>query len=175
VSVILDEGAIRTDDLNTRWIPAISAAAGINTARDGAQALQVSFMPFSDEAKAAATIEPAASGGNAIFDLIKTFLTLVMVGVILFFAWKAIKRAESNRVPLRVPLDMRELEAGLAGLPAGVALAGAGGGGAAAGAPARKPIEAPPITLEGEITDLIERQPDEVAQTLRSWLADRRA
>jgi flagellar M-ring protein FliF len=132
-------------------------------------------MPFSDEAKAAATIEPAASGGNAIFDLIKTFLTLVMVGVILFFAWKAIKRAESNRVPLRVPLDMRELEAGLAGLPAGVALAGAGGGGAAAGAPARKPIEAPPITLEGEITDLIERQPDEVAQTLRSWLADRRA
>ena len=28
--------------------------------------------------------------------------------------------------------------------------------------------------VEGELTDLIEHQPDEVAQTLRSWLADRR-
>jgi flagellar biosynthesis/type III secretory pathway M-ring protein FliF/YscJ len=28
--------------------------------------------------------------------------------------------------------------------------------------------------IELEIADLIERQPDEVAQTLRSWLVDRR-
>jgi flagellar biosynthesis/type III secretory pathway M-ring protein FliF/YscJ len=28
--------------------------------------------------------------------------------------------------------------------------------------------------VEGELTNLIEHQPEEVAQTLRSWLADRR-
>ena len=32
----------------------------------------------------------------------------------------------------------------------------------------------PTLWIEGEITDLIERQPDEVAQTLRPWLAGRR-
>ncbi len=46
-----------------------------------------------------------------MFDLIKHVLTLLMIGLVLFFAWRAIKRAESNRVPLRVPLDLRELEA----------------------------------------------------------------
>ena len=114
----------------------------------------------------------SSSGSNPIFDLLKTVLTLAMIGLILFFAWRAIKKAEANRVPLRVPLDLRELEMpgmdGLDALPVGV-------GAAAVAAPARRPIEAPPATLEGEITELIERQPDEVAQTLRSWLADRRA
>jgi flagellar M-ring protein FliF len=92
-----------------------------------------------------------------------------MIGMVLFFAWRAIKKAEANRVPLRVPIDLRELEA-----PANVgalepAMAGARAGGAGA-----RSLEPPPPTIEGEITDLIERQPDEVAQTLRSWLADRR-
>ena len=41
-----------------------------------------------------------------------TSLTLLMIGLVLFFAWRAIKKAEANRVPLRVPLDLRELEAG---------------------------------------------------------------
>jgi len=102
-----------------------------------------------------------------LFDLIKHFLTLLMIGVVLFFAWKAIKRAENNRVPLRVPLDLLALEAPAALEPA---LATS----RIAAAPIRAPIDPPASTIEGEITDLIERQPDEVAQTLRSWLADRR-
>ena len=87
----------------------------------------------------------------------------------LFFAWRAIKRAENNRVPLRVPLDLLELEAPRRALEP-----------ASPRRPRRTPrrsgasLEPPASTIEGEITDLIERQPDEVAQTLRSWLADRR-
>jgi flagellar M-ring protein FliF len=92
-----------------------------------------------------------------------------MIGLVLFFAWRAIKRAEANRVPLRVPIDLRELEAPLSGSLDTGALA------AAVAAPAaRRPLEPAPQTLEGEISELIERQPEEVAQTLRSWLADRR-
>ena len=102
-----------------------------------------------------------------MFDLIKHFLTLLMIAVVLFFAWRAIKRAENNRVPLRVPIDLLELEAPSTLEPALHAPR-------VAAAPARASLEPPSSTIEGQITDLIERQPDEVAQTLRSWLADRR-
>ena len=90
--------------------------------------------------------------------------------LVLFFAWRAIKRAEANRVPLRVPLDLRELEA------ADTRALEPRRRGAATRrrrTDARSQPAADPA-IEGEITDLIERQPDEVAQTLRSWLADRR-
>jgi flagellar M-ring protein FliF len=175
VSVLLDS-TVNPDLVKLR--NQIAAAAGINPTRDGATALQVNTVAFTQEAQKAAKAANSGGGGgsNAMFDLIKSFLTFLIVGLVLFFAWKAIKRAEANRVPLRVPIDLRELEA-----PAlAAALASPAGGGAAAVAGgaaggARRSLEPPPQTLEGEITDLIERQPDEVAQTLRSWLADRRS
>jgi len=96
-------------------------------------------------------------------------VTLLIVALVLFFAWRAIKRAEANRVPLRVPLDLRELEAAehraLESPAAMPRISDA----------ERRALAAPAAAgVEGELTDLIEHQPDEVAQTLRSWLADRR-
>jgi len=38
-----------------------------------------------------------------------------------------------------------------------------------------EPRELPGSPLELEVSELIERQPEEVAQTLRSWLAERRS
>jgi flagellar M-ring protein FliF len=96
-------------------------------------------------------------------------LTLLMIAVVLFFAWRAIKRAEGNRVPLRVPIDLLALEG-----PAALDPMYANATPRVAAGAARAPLDPAPTTIEGEITDLIERQPDEVAQTLRSWLADRR-
>jgi flagellar M-ring protein FliF len=92
-----------------------------------------------------------------------------MIAVVLFFAWRAIKRAENNRVPLRVPIDLLALDG-----PAALEPAYATSAPRVAAGVARVPLGPAPTTIEGEITDLIERQPDEVAQTLRSWLADRR-
>ena len=88
----------------------------------------------------------------------------------LFFAWRAIKKAEANRVPLRVPLDLRELEA------ADTRALEASNASAPRLTSAERQALAPAAEpgMEGELTDLIEHQPDEVAQTLRSWLADRR-
>jgi flagellar M-ring protein FliF len=168
VSVLLDAAVVKPTDIANVWQPNILAAAGINPTRDGADALKVTTVAFDKTAqKAQETQLAAAAGSNPMFDLIKHFLTLLMIGVVLFFAWRAIKRAESNRVPLRVPIDLLELDAPSALEPAyAAARVGA--------APARPPLDPAASTIEGEITDLIERQPDEVAQTLRSWLADRR-
>lgn len=173
VSVLLDNSKtnVTPADVTNIWQPQIANAAGILASRDGANAVQVTAIPFTDDAKkaaAAATTTPA-SASNPMFDLIKHVLTLLMIGLVLFFAWRAIKRAEANRTPLRVPIDLRELEAPTPNMLDAAALA------AAVAAPAaRRPLEPPPQTLEGEISELIERQPEEVAQTLRSWLADRR-
>ena len=46
-----------------------------------------------------------------MLDLVRHVVTLLIIALVLFFAWRAIKKAEANRVPLRVPLDLRELEA----------------------------------------------------------------
>jgi flagellar M-ring protein FliF len=156
--------------VTSTWAPQISAAAGIQRARDGAQAVQVTAVAFDQNAQKAAQAQlKSASGANPMFDLIKHVLTLLMLGLVLFFAWRAIKRAEANRVPLRVPIDVRELEAAAA-----APLSGAAQSLPAAVPAPRRSFEPTTPSIEGEITDLIERQPDEVAQTLRSWLADRR-
>jgi len=170
VSVLLDSAVVKANDVSTIWQPNILAAAGIDPTRDGANALKVTTVQFDKTAQQAEQKQlAAATGSNALFDLIKHFLTLLMIAVVLFFAWKAIKRAENNRVPLRVPLDLLELEA-----PAHAQLEPAYAAARVAPAPARPPLDPASSSIEGEITDLIERQPDEVAQTLRSWLADRR-
>ncbi len=168
VSVLLDSAVVKPSDVASIWQPQILAAAGIQPQRDGADALKVTTVAFDKTAQKAQQSQlAAASTSNPLFDLIKQFLTLLMICVVLFFAWRAIKRAESNRVPLRVPLDLLELEAPAQLEPAFAPARVAAG-------PVRASIEPPASTIEGEITDLIERQPDEVAQTLRSWLADRR-
>ena len=173
MSVLLDSAVVKPADIATIWQPSILAAAGIDPTRDGADALKVTTVAFdktAQKADAERSSRPRATA-NPMFDLIKHFLTLLMIAVVLFFAWRAIKRAESNRVPLRVPIDLLELEApGPALEPASATRAPR----VAAGAVARPPLDRADSTIEGEITDLIERQPDEVAQTLRSWLADRR-
>ena len=112
VSVLLDSAVVKPSDIATIWQPQILAAAGIQPQRDGANALKVTTVAFDKTAQQAEQKQlAAATGSNPLFDLIKHFLTLLMIAVVLFFAWKAIKRAEDNRVPLRVPIDLLALEA----------------------------------------------------------------
>ena len=172
VAVLLDSSVVKPDQV-ADWTKQIQAAVGYNKARG--DVVQVTSVAFSKPRQKAA--KAAAEGGVGIGSpkhdarpRCGNVVTLLIVGLVLFFAWRAIKRAEANRVPLRVPLDLRELEAAdtrvlEAAGPAPPRLTGAE---RAALAPAAD------LGVEGELTDLIETQPDEVAQTLRSWLADRR-
>ena len=68
-----------------------------------------------------------------------------------------------------MPLDLRELEAADTR-----ALESVGAMPRLTAAERQALAPAADTGVEGELTDLIEHQPDEVAQTLRSWLADRR-
>jgi len=178
VSVLLDSEVVTTGDV-ADWEDAISAAAGIDATRS--DTLNVALMEFDTEALAAveAQLKGAAAdqSKDSMLGMIKSIVTLLIVGIVLFLAWRAIKRSEANRIPLRVPLDLRELEAGdlvsdqleTRRVHAAVGAGGGGGGGD------RPPIlEAHNLPVEDEVAGIIEQQPDEVALTLRSWLADRR-
>jgi flagellar M-ring protein FliF len=169
VAVLLDSSVVKPADV-ANWTKQIQAAVGYDQARG--DVVQVTSMPFSADAAKAAKDQLKAgssSSSNSMNDMIRTIVTLAIIALVLFFAWRSIKRAEANRVPLRVPLDLRELEAAdTRALEASIAAPRIAGMERQALAPAAE------TGLEGELTDLIETQPDEVAQTLRSWLADRR-
>jgi len=169
VAVLLDSSAVKPADL-ANWTKQIQAAVGYNKARG--DVVQVTTVAFSQAAQKAAKDQlktATNSGQGQMLDLVRHVVTLLIVALVLFFAWRAIKKAEANRVPLRIPLDLRELEAADT---RAIESAGA--------APRLSAIERQALQpaldsgMEGELSDLIEHQPDEVAQTLRSWLADRR-
>jgi flagellar M-ring protein FliF len=170
VAVLLDSSVVKPADVAS-WTKQIEAAVGFNAKRG--DVVQVTPVPFSKAAAKAAKQQLSAasgSGSGMMLDLVRNIVTLLIVALVLFFAWRAIKRAEANRVPLRVPLDLRELEAAdTRALEAVNSMPRLAESERRALAPA-----AAESGLEGELTDLIEQQPDEVAQTLRSWLADRR-
>jgi flagellar M-ring protein FliF len=158
----------------------ISTAAGIDTARGDTIAVQA--VPFDEDVQKAVAAQLSGAGGaraqTQTLGLVRYVVTLLTVALVLFLAWRSVKRAQLAMGPLRVPLDLTELDAH--GRPLAVANRagelGAGLSEAISALPeSPRALEPQRSPVEQEITDLIERQPDEVAQTLRSWLADRRA
>ena len=169
VAVLLDSSAVKPSDL-ANWTKQIQAAVGYDKTRG--DVVQVTTVAFSKAAQKAAKDQlktATGSGQGQMLDLVRKIVTLLIVALVLFFAWRAIKKAESNRVPLRIPLDLRELEA------ADTRAIESAGAMPRLSAMERQALQPALETgMEGELSDLIEHQPDEVAQTLRSWLADRR-
>ena len=111
VAVLLDSSVVKPADV-ANWTKQIEAAVGYSAKRG--DVVQVTPVPFSTAAQKAAKQQlsaAAGSGSNMMLDLARNIVTLLIVALVLFFAWRAIKKAEANRVPLRVPLDLRELEA----------------------------------------------------------------
>jgi flagellar M-ring protein FliF len=114
--------------------------------------------------------------------IVRYVVTLLIVGLVLLFAWRSVKKAQASMATVRTPIDIMALDPGATammgahdyggGLPAGAT--GALGAGSLSPAEPRElgPAKTP---VEVEVSDLIDRQPEEVAQTLRSWLAERRS
>ncbi len=172
VAVLLDANVPNIDAARIEAL--VTQAAGLQAARG--DAVTVERMPFdktqanaaADELKAA---EKAASQ-EALMGYIKTgatFLIILAVLALLFITTK--KRANTYRPQ---PLSLAELEAAMPVLPSADEY--------------RAELDSQRSALEldtpeakeraqvdQDITDLIERQPDEVAGLLRSWLADRRS
>lgn len=187
VAVVVDGKKVQASDLpNVQNL--VQAAVGLNPAR-GDQ-INVTRMTFDntqakDAAKALSATD-AAKKQNALFDMIKALVALLLVGVVLFLAWRAMKKA-AKREPIRTPLDLRALEAATPGMGTNrllqaqqlAQLAQLQGLDDAAMPPSIEAAALPEPTeldqVEKDIIGLIDHQPDEAAATLRSWLADRRS
>jgi flagellar M-ring protein FliF len=172
-AVLLDGDKVGAGDL-AQWEETIAAAAAIDTERG--DILSVNRAPFDESVQEAADAQvktaEAAESQDFLLNLLRYVVTLLIVGAVLFLAWRSVKRAGVGPGPVRVPLDLRELEASDLVSPR---LESPYDRPQLAASAKRMPLDAGLSSAELELTDLIERQPDEVAQTLRSWLADRRS
>jgi flagellar M-ring protein FliF len=186
VAVVVDGKKVQASDLpNVQNL--VQAAVGLNPARG--DTINVTRMTFDNtqakDAAKALSASDAAKKQNALFDMIKALVALLLVGVVLFLAWRAMKKAK--REPIRTPLDLRALEAATPGMGTNrllqaqqlAQLAQLQGLDDAAAPASLEPAALPEPTeldqVEKDIIGLIDHQPEEAAATLRSWLADRRS
>jgi flagellar M-ring protein FliF len=170
VSVLLDRAVVAPADVASVWQPSIAAAAGVDPKRDGNNALKVMTVAFSKSARKQAQAAGTTTADRLV-NVAEQLLIVLVLALVLFVAWQATKRARRNRIARREPLDLRELDTVR---PAEAVLDRASVNAPSGEPPVRTSLDASVAAIEVEIADLIERQPDEVAQTLRSWLADRR-
>ena len=176
VSVVVDAEAGGAIDLPALE-QTLAAAAGLDPARG--DVIQVGRMPFDATAAEAAAAELAAAeevrAQAATQDLIRTAvlggLILLALLVALVLGLRRRKRVDVVDLP---PLDEEYGEYELQPEPAAVgpspeqlALAAA----SAQSAQQQQLFN----TQRDEVVELVERQPEEVAELLRSWLADRRS
>ena len=163
----------------------VSAAAGLQPNRG--DTIQVTKLAFDASAVTAAGTADTPAGTSAtaakkpldIMSLIQTAGAVLIVLVVLFMAWRSARKASVSRTPIELPAGMMgALGPGAAATADQTAVARElVGAGAAIGSGGHLPALAEPDPRElaqTQIADLIDRQPEDVATVLRSWLADRR-
>lgn len=167
VAVMYDSASAGVDQAQIEAL--VAQAAGLQPARG--DSVTVSAMPFDNSATEAAEKEAkaaeAAEKTEQMMGFAKTGATVLMVLialVVLIF----LTRKKAGSYTSATPISLSELDSLMPALPSGI--------------PAMGELEedTSPEGLERakvdrEITNLIEKQPDEVAGLLRSWLADRRS
>ncbi|HEX5510148.1 MAG TPA: flagellar basal-body MS-ring/collar protein FliF [Actinomycetales bacterium] len=175
VAVVVDAGAAGTVDM-TQLRETVSAAAGIQA--DRGDSISVSRMAFDTTAADAATkaLQEAQKTAEAQrkTELLRTggiVLAVLALALVAFLASRRRRRQD------RQPHDIGELQVVQHDM-AQAALESADSDETAEQAPALPPGPGPDadlLAMRDEVTELVERQPDEVAELLRGWLADRRA
>ncbi len=170
VAVILDAGAAGTVS-PAEVEQLVAAATGTDAARG--DVVEVSRMAFDDSAAKAAEEEfaqiAAAEKAAKRSSLIRTGVVLFVVLLLVLYALRTMRR--DRRTPVELPYEVDVTQAALEAEQA-AALAAAE---LRALEPAMSGAEVKRLEIKGEIGELVERQPEEVAQLLRGWLADRRS
>ncbi len=171
VAVILDAGAAGT--VSPQEVEQlVSAVAGLDLARG--DTIEVSRMAFDDTAAKAAEEEfaqiAAAEKSAKRMALIRTGGVLLVVGLMVLYALRTMRR--DRRTPVELPLEIDLAQQAALDAEAAAALEAAE---RRALEPAMSGAHTKRLEIQGEIGDLVERQPEEVAQLLRGWLADRRS
>jgi flagellar M-ring protein FliF len=183
VAVLLNSQADGADPAKVQDL--VEAATGMSEERG--DVIAVDAMPFDASAAKDAEkgLEAAESAEKmkSIASMVRSAVSVLLVLVVLFVLVRASRRTERVAVALPAGFGPDALPAGeQAALPAGDTyeeLAGQPEIVAVAATRALPELKAPEneqrLRVQSEIGELIERQPDEVAQLLRSWLADRRS
>jgi flagellar M-ring protein FliF len=178
VAVLLDAGVGNVDQRAVEDL--VVAAAGIDANRG--DTVEVNAMRFDDSAAQAAEEalkeEAAAAKQGQLMDMVRTLGSVLIVALVLFFAWRSARRATPKREPIELPpLAAIDLQA-----PGEIIDAvEVDGEGNAIEPPA--PLELDPVAafmpqvkdpIPAGLVDMIDNQPDDVAQMLRTWLTDRK-
>ena len=155
----------------------VAAAAGLNPERGDTVAVTRLAFNRSAEADAQKELEAAAAAAKAAqtMNLIRTAVVVFVILLVLILAYFSMRRATKTRAtPVDVtrlqPLldaERREEMRLLSELPQ-------------VHKHEQVELEMPPevaerVAIQEEVAELIDRQPEEVAQLLRGWLADRRS
>ena len=180
IAVIVDSSVAKVDLAQLQQL--VSSAVGLDATR-GDQ-IAVSSMAFDtstataqeNAAKEAAKGE-AAQVQQQYIQMGAIALALLILLIVAALANRKRKKAEKQRLTEEQNAALEQMQAAIEQARAKLALEGAGGlGGAAAleggGAPGDE------FDRDGrfkDLTTMVEKQPDEVAQLLRGWLADRRS
>jgi len=174
IAVVLDQTVAGAVD-NAEVTKLVTAAAGLDTKRG--DLVTISKMAFDTKAAAGAKSElEAAAGDKKQADMInmgKTGGLILLIAMALFVAVKKGRKVE------RTPVDIGELTAyreqhALEASTRAQAVQIATATPLQSAAPAIAQAEAAAQSRR-EIGQLIEKQPEEVAQLLRGWLAERRS
>jgi flagellar M-ring protein FliF len=174
VAVLLDSAtAAKVNTADVQKL--VENAAGVQTSRG--DTVQVSSMPFDQTAAKAAQADLAAAAKTKSMSKLMGYakdgvIGLLVLGAAVFFMRKA-KKAQENSPMLstseRLELeDARRVRAILAAQQEDVVRE------LVPGPRGNDRLELGRVELDSEIGELVERQPEEVAQLLRGWLADRR-
>jgi flagellar M-ring protein FliF len=174
VAVVVDSAVkgVQLSDLETM----VSTAAGIDTARG--DTLSVTSMSFDTTAAAKAAKElqqaQAAQQRAQLFGYVKQGaigLVLLLAGLLAWVTRR--KRRAERQSDAFLELERVEQAAALGGhSPA--AIESADGAAAIEGGPGAGSAPTGHMRRKDDLVALVERQPDEVAELLRGWLADRR-
>lgn len=156
----------------------ISSAVGLDPTRG--DSIAVSAMAFDTSGAEAAKrqLEQAQSAdkNEALMSMIKTGATVFGVVLLILIALLG-NRRRNKKLKKMLQAEIERFEAEQAELEArqlAAIGAGTGAAGALTAAPEPDAEQLARAERSREITSLVERQPDEVATLLRSWLADRR-
>jgi flagellar M-ring protein FliF len=170
VAVVVDS-AVKGVNLTTLQ-QALSSAAGVDTTRG--DTISVTSMAFDTTAAKTAKQQLAAAASaksrDQFFGMIKTAAIALLVLLILGLAFLMSRKRSTTE---REMLDL-ELFENAHRLPQAIA---AGSSGSAHALPAGPDLDGgtPELAERRQaVHALVERQPDEVAELLRGWLADRR-
>ncbi|MFC3689494.1 flagellar basal-body MS-ring/collar protein FliF [Aquipuribacter hungaricus] len=172
VSVVVDRDAVaRTDMLALQ--DTVSAAVGLDAARG--DVVSVTQMPFDvgDAEAVAAELEAAGEAAAAegrqdmIWNAVLAGLVLLVVIITLVMGARRKKRSEPVDLGLYAPADDEPVAVPAIPAPRAEALPAA---------PDPEAAQLASLTSQrDEVIDLVDREPAEVAELLRGWLADRRS